>query len=204
MSTTRYAYPITAAAIGRFTQDALLRAWIGFVVTAWLGLAAMWYFDGDNLLRSDDSYIAGFFCGAFAAAAAVVYTLLERLTSSRLKASLSYFALVAAWCASLILLTMNAPEARELGPLGAVVHGVTGFVAWLCFLRTPHRGVLLVASFFGLLFIGLYAYVDWQMSVRRSELFRSQVTETSHDSALARRSVAARDLPVSPSGARGG
>jgi hypothetical protein len=97
---------------------------------------------GENLLKSDDSYLLGYIIGILGASTAGVYCFIELLGLSQHRTTLVYFVLIGIWCAFLFVLNLNVPENVE--GKGILLHisfasGIIGVAAWpLCILKISH------------------------------------------------------------------
>jgi hypothetical protein len=64
---------------------ALLRTWLAFSVTAFVAALVFSLLDGDNLLRSDDPYLAGGFAAVFCAGFSLLFGVTGAFGRSSLK-----------------------------------------------------------------------------------------------------------------------
>ena len=153
-----------------------VRGWIAFVLVALLGGGAWIVLDGDNPLESDDPYIAGFASGLFAALAALVYTLLEKLCAGRKTASALYTGLLLAWCAFLLALerVFSGLEGAALYPYVSAASLLSGLFACVTFQWRPHWRTVAILSIVGAAMFVMYGVAvsrmaaEWKVSVDSS------------------------------------
>ncbi|KKL27634.1 hypothetical protein LCGC14_2383170, partial [marine sediment metagenome] len=128
----------------------LSRAWVAFVIVAFVAGAAFLAFDRDNPLESDDPYVVGFTCGAIGAAMAAMYTIIEAVAKRQVVVLTTYFALLLGWCAFLVVQSILGRAA------GGHHHGMYTYAAIASFLigagtlplfrrRLPPRVVICVS-----------------------------------------------------------
>jgi hypothetical protein len=140
----------------------LVRAWVAFVIIGVLAGIAVLALDGDDPLRSDDPYVAGFACGVFAAVMALVFTVAERVCKSRWSASAWYFALLGLWCLFLFWCAWEfaGTEGAKAYPYVAGGSVIIGVISWpLFFWRRLPLAVVLAASLIGLIAFAMFAIV---------------------------------------------
>ena len=143
----------------RLVTASLLRSWLGFSAVTVLAWAAFLDIDRDNPLRSDDPYIVGFFCGGFAAAMGIVYSIAEKACATRVRASILYAAVVVLWTMLFVALSAQAKEGAELGRFLAFAHLVSGIVSWPLFAYRIPRSMVAAISAGGLAILIMYGIV---------------------------------------------
>ena len=122
--------------------------------------------DGDNPLRSDDSYLAGFFAGMVAAIFALLYSTIEKIPKIASLKELFYGLFLFIWCLFFSTISPNNSEIAGITTFIAICSLVVGIAVWiLCKLRLP-RWLMLLVSSTGVLLLIMYAIVCFRMAQR--------------------------------------
>jgi hypothetical protein len=139
-------------------------AWLAFSFTSLiLGLWAA-YADGDNLLHSDDPYIAGFAAGSFAAIVACIDTLLQAWLKPNRLANIVFCGILFVWCGFLIILSSLGGEGSGYVTFAAGLSAGLGLFVWTLS-RLPIKPQLVwIVSFGTIVGIALYIFVALRMA----------------------------------------
>ncbi|MDZ4818467.1 MAG: hypothetical protein SGJ20_05780 [Planctomycetota bacterium] len=139
--------------------DVLTSAWVCFgLVGSAFGIFAGVY-DGDNFLKSDDPYIAGFAIGVVAAGMAALYVLVHRLAKESWQAKLIYLVGLAVWCGGLWYWSTIPGEGSGIVELASVVSAISGVAVWGILAVGFGRKTFWIASL--LVVIGGLLYLNW-------------------------------------------
>lgn len=132
---------------------ALGQGWIVFCVIAPIGVIFFAFFDGDNLLHSDDPYIMGTFFGSVAAVLAVIHTGIEQMTEQpRWSHWLSALALIL-WSGFLLVVSFFAIEGGDYARFLGIGSACAGALAWPLFRRSYSKPVRIAMSALGVLLL---------------------------------------------------
>jgi hypothetical protein len=149
-----------------FVVTSLLRAWLGFsalTILGWLMFLAM---DRDNPFHSDDPYLVGFLCGAFAAAMGIIYSVAEKILTTRLAISLCYGVIVGAWTCLLFALAEDSREGGQLFSFFAVVSLIAGALSWPLFAFRLPQSLVIALTVGATTLLGMYGFVVLRLASR--------------------------------------
>ena len=144
-----------------FLAATLRRAWVAFSLVAMLGLVVAEIMEPENLLVSDDPYLAGAVFGAIAAGMAAVYSLAELPGWHRVV----YPVAVCSWCVLLLVVGCSGGEGSGMALFIAQGSVVSALVSWaVCRMRIGRVWIAVAAL--GVAFVAMYAFVASRMAAR--------------------------------------
>jgi len=144
----------------------LLRAWTAFSAAAFAAAVALTPMCGDNLLRSDDSYILGGIGGAFCTAFAFLHSLVKVAGGTAAWQRLAYFGPLVA-CAAFFLsaeIVFPPPEGQGIPTLLGLLAGISGAICYPLLAIPLTRTTLACLSIPGLLYLLGYGFALFQVS----------------------------------------
>lgn len=149
-----------------------LRIWIAFSISSFSLTVVFSILEGDNPLRSDDPYIAGFIAGVTTAFSSMCWVVADWLNASRFRQHVAYIGPLGAMVVSLVLWDNAWPpiEAQGLPTIMAVIIACGGVVAYPFHLLKPGRIWPALVSSLGVLFVFGYLCAAIHISMVHSEL----------------------------------